>query len=107
MRLCRSQCDHLRRLCSGSIADTSRCVIESITCALGLSSERFFTTSAPANRFSRVKDPVSHAGAVEGEVPLSSPLCVGLLGHLTEWTVLQAQPDMICARRSGPQGLSC
>ena len=67
MPLSRSQCDHLRRLCSGSLAEGSGALVESITCALGFSSQRTIATSAPAQRFSRVKDPVSHAGAVTGE----------------------------------------
>ncbi|CAL5222270.1 g4609 [Coccomyxa viridis] len=33
------------------------------------SSQRLITTTAPAHRFSRVKDPVSHAGAVAGDDP--------------------------------------
>ena len=67
MRVSSSQCDHLRQLCSSSFAGTSSFVVESITCALGFSSQRCITTSAPSHRFSKVKDPVSHAGAFTGE----------------------------------------
>jgi hypothetical protein len=76
MRLSRSQCEQFRRVCSGSLAETTGAIAESVTDAVRIFSQRHVTTSAVALRFHGVKDPVSHAGAVTGEashVPFTEP----------------------------------
>lgn len=88
MRLLRSQCDNLRRICSGSLAETSGSLFDSFTEALQFSSQRHIATSAAAYRFSRVKDPVSHAGAVEGASLLSQ---LALMRTLTVLSVLDLE----------------
>ncbi|CAK0786866.1 hypothetical protein CVIRNUC_010080 [Coccomyxa viridis] len=69
MRLSRSQCDCLRRVCSGALAETSGAVVQSVIDALRFSSQRCIATSAPAFRYSRVKDPVGTAGDITGAEP--------------------------------------
>ena len=69
MRLSRSQCDNLRRVCSGALAETSGAVVQSVTDALRLSAQRCIVTSAVVFRYSRVKDPVGTAGDTTGGFP--------------------------------------
>ena len=66
MRLSSSQCDNLRRVCSGALAETSGAVVQSVTDAFGLSAQRCIATTAPVLRYSRVKDPLGTPGDTTG-----------------------------------------
>jgi hypothetical protein len=67
MRLSRSGCEQFRRVCSGSLAETSGAIVDSVIDAIRAPLQRHITKSAAVLRYHGVKDPVSHASVVTGQ----------------------------------------
>lgn len=91
MRLSRSQCDNLRRACSGALAETSGAVVQSVADILRLPAQRCIATSAPVCRYSRVKDPLGTAGDTTGGVPHTAR-------HVSHAAVMQRLFSDLCMR---------
>ena len=81
MRLSSSQCENLRRVCSGALAETSGAVVQSVTDTLRLSAQRCIATSAPALRYSRVKEVLGTAGDTTGGSAPCYSLCFARCWH--------------------------